>query len=491
MELTSLILVSSIILISTFLLLLQRRRTTRKQTIDGAPTLTFKDLVKNGHRFLDWTTEMLLSSPTNTITLPSTVATSNPSNIEHILKYNFSNYPKGHNITDTLHDLLGDGIFNTDGDHWKLQRKIASLQFNTKSIRSFVTNAVQIEVTTRLLPLLAAAAVSGEPIDLQDTLERFSFDNVCKVAFDVDPARLAGDAMDGGRFARAFDTAAEISTNRFRQPRFFWLLRRKLNLGEERRLKEAVRTVNEFAMKVVHDKKLKGKAGDDDLLSKFIEDDSEHSDEFLRDIIISFVLAGRDTTSSALTWFFWLVSSRPEIRRAIRDEVSAVRAKHGSEPGQELKLEELREMEYLHAALSETLRLYPPVSLEPRACLADDKLPDGTEVKEGWSVMYNSYAMGRMKSIWGEDCMEFRPERWLVNGEFQAKSPFKFPIFHAGPRTCLGKEMAYIQMKAVAASVLERFELEMAPGEEKERAHGFTIVLRMNGGLPIVVKNRD
>ncbi|XP_039131197.1 cytochrome P450 94A1-like [Dioscorea cayenensis subsp. rotundata] len=483
-----------IILLPIFFSTILLFRKPRKPSINGgSTTVTFKDLLKNGHRFLDWTTELLLSSSIHTITMPSTVITSTPSNVQHILKAHFPNYPKGPSNISVLHDLLADGIFNADGDHWILQRKTASHHFNTNSIRSFLTTTLQFQTTTHLLPILSAAAVSGDALDLQDTLERFSFDNVCKLAFNVDPSLLAGDSVEGARFARAFKTAVAVSVNRFAQPRFLWRLRRLLNLGDERKLKEAMKIVNEFATRVVEERMMKGKAGGgDDLLSKFIQDDNaNNSDQLLRDIIISFVLAGRDSTSSALTWFFWVVSSRPEIRRAIRDEISSVRAKHGSEPGQAFKLEELREMEYLHAALSESLRLHPPVALNPRACLEDDTLPDGTRVKKGWSVMYSTYAMGRMKSIWGEDCMEFRPERWVVDGVFQPRSPYEFPVFHAGPRMCLGKEMAYVQMKAVAASVLERFEVEVAPGEEKERVHGYTIVLRMKGGLPVLIKNRD
>ncbi|KAH7674445.1 Cytochrome P450 protein, partial [Dioscorea alata] len=346
----------------------------RKPPINGgSTTVTFKDLIKNGHRFLDWTTELLLSSPTHTIyTIPSTNITSNPYNIQHILKTHFPNYPKGPSTISALHDLLADGIFNADGDHWILQCKTASYHFNTNSISSCLT-------TTHLLPILSSAAVSGHALDLQDTLERFSFDNVCKLAFNVDPSLLAGDSVYGARFARAFETAVAVSVSRFAQPQFVWRLRRLLNLGDERKLKEAMKTVNEFATRVVEERMMKRKAGGgDDLLSKFIQDENaNNSDQLLCDIIISFVLAGRDTTFSALTWFFWVVSSRPEIRQAIRDEVSSVRAMHGSEPGQAFKLEELREMEYLHTALLETLRLYSPVALNPRACMEDDTLPDG------------------------------------------------------------------------------------------------------------------
>ncbi|KAG1362443.1 cytochrome P450 94B3-like [Cocos nucifera] len=461
-----------------------------KSHIGPAPKISFLEAIRNGHRFIEWTAELVLASPTNTIILPSTIITGNPNNIEHVLKTNFDNYQKGDNV-NVLEDFLGRGISNTDGDHWKLQRKIASLEFKTKTIRTFILDNVHREAVDRLLPLLSEAAVAGETVDLQDLLDRLAFDNMCKFAFDVDPARLKGETEDTGRFVRAFGAAMDISVKRFQQPRLLWKLRRSLNIGDERRLGEELATVNEFAMGVVRERKRRKTEemeSSSDLLSRFISKGA-FSDEFLRDIIINFVLAGRDTTSSAMAWFLWLAATRPGFQQKILEEISSVRSRHHN-PGGALTLDELREMNYLHAAVSEGLRLYSPVPLQPRQCLADDVLPDGTAVKKGMSVTYNTYAMGRMEGIWGEDCKEFKPERWLDgDGVFQPESPFRFPVFHAGPRTCLGKEMAYTQMKAVVASVMERFEIEVVG--EKEKEIEFTTSLRMRGGLPVRVKERD
>lgn len=74
--------------------------------------------------------------------------------------------------------------------------------------------------------------------------------------------------------------------------------------------------------------------------------------------------------------------------------------------------------------------------------------------------MYNTFAMGRSERVWGDNCEEFRPERWLVDGVFRGKNPFEYPVFHAGPRMCLGKDMAFVQMKATAASIVKRFDME-------------------------------
>ncbi|XP_061369939.1 cytochrome P450 CYP94D108-like [Gastrolobium bilobum] len=456
------------------------------------------DFLKHRHRFLEWSTEVLRDCPTNTAVFSRPgkvhgVITANPENVEHMLKTKFENYPKGERFITLLDDFLGRGIFNSDGELWKVQRKTASYEFNTKSLRNFVMENVTVEIQTRLLPILSRASEKNRVIDLQDMLERFAFDNVCKLAFDVDPGCLGGDGTAGAEFMAAFENAAMLSSGRFMCAfPWLWRLRKVLNVGTERSLKESIATVHEFADKIIRSRtEAKGPTThDQDLLSRFIGAE-DNSPEFLRDIVISFILAGRDTTSSALSWFFWILSSRPDVRKKILDEIETVRSKNrgGEEEDEELApfgYEELKEMQYLHAAISETMRLYPPVPVDTKACLNDDVLPDGTRIKKNWFITYHTYAMGRMESVWGKDCTEFKPERWLEDGVYRTESPFRFPVFHAGPRMCLGKEMAYIQMKSIAASVMERFEI-VALDKDTCPQHLLSLTLRMKGGLPVTV----
>uniref|UniRef100_A0A0A9HI91 Cytochrome P450 n=1 Tax=Arundo donax TaxID=35708 RepID=A0A0A9HI91_ARUDO len=102
--------------------------------------------------------------------------------------------------------------------------------------------------------------------------------------------------------------------------------------------------------------------------------------------------------------------------------------------------------------------------------------------------------MGRMPRLWGDDCHEFRPERWLDGGgEFVSMDAARYPVFHAGPRSCLGKEMAYMQMKAVVAAVIRRFVVEpvRAAGMEAPPQYEMTATLRMKGGLPVRISRRQ
>ncbi|KAG9142195.1 hypothetical protein Leryth_007643 [Lithospermum erythrorhizon] len=428
------------------------------------------EFLRNRHQFLQWSTEVLSGCATQTAVFNRPgkiygVITANPLNVEHMLKTNFENYPKGPRFNSILEDFLGQGIFNADGELWRGQRKTASYEFNTRSLRNFVMENVTMEIQTRLVPLLEKAAATDKVLDLQDVLERFAFDNICKVAFNVDPSCLGGDGTTGGEFMTAFEEATSISADRFRYALpGLWKIKKLLGIGSEKRLAQSISKVHEFADKIISSRleEQATKNNDEDLLSRFVGN-SENSPEFLRDIVISVILAGRDTTSSALTWFFWLLSSRPEIQENILKELKTIRQQYGKTKniGEAYNFDELRQMHYLHAAISESMRLFPPVSIDTKYCSDDDTMPDGSYVGKGWYVTYNSYAMGRMKSVWGQDCFEYKPERWLENGIFKPESPFKFPVFNAGPRICLGKDMAYIQMKYIAASILERLKMDV------------------------------
>ncbi|KAJ4777217.1 Cytochrome P450 family protein [Rhynchospora pubera] len=445
----------------------------------------------NRHRFLDWTTELLAASPTNTITIHRPiqgVITANPANIEYILKINCQNYPKGSFITSTLWDFLGGCIFNADDEQWKAQRKAASFEFNTKSLRAFVVDHVKYEISARLIPLFKNYASTGEILDLQDVFERFSMDSVCRLVFGEDTACLEGDSdvlYYSSSFADAFKEAEDLSAGRFHYALpCLWKLKKLFDIGSEHRLRCSIERVHAYAMDIVRLKKKKIEDSlqhEFDLLSRFIAS-GQYSDAYLRDVIVNFILAGRETTSSAMTWFFWLLSQRPDVKQKILDEISLVKG--------DLGFQELREMNYLHAAITEAMRLYPPVPVNSMMCREDDTLPDGTFVGKQWLMSYNAYAMARMETIWGKDCTEYKPERWLADGVYQSESPFKFSVFHAGPRICLGKEMAYIQIKSVVACILGSFELEVVEKNRRPEM-GLSLTLRMKHVLAVRVGLRQ
>ncbi|GMI81728.1 hydroxylase of root suberized tissue, cytochrome P450, family 86, subfamily A, polypeptide 1 [Hibiscus trionum] len=467
-------------------------------------------LFMNRRRIHDWIASNLRATggsatyQTCTIALPFLArkqgfytVTCHPKNIEHILRTRFDNYPKGPHWQAAFHDLLGQGIFNSDGETWLIQRKTAALEFTTRTLRQAMARWVNRTIKNRLWCILDKAANGKESVDLQDLLLRLTFDNICGLTFGKDPQTLSPDLPEN-TFATAFDTATETTLHRLLYPGFLWRSEKILGIGAEKRLKSSLKIVENYMNGAIEARK---EAPSDDLLSRFLKKRDVKGNLFTSDVLqriaLNFVLAGRDTSSVALSWFFWLIMNHPEVEQKIINEISTVlkdtrgpdHKKWLQEP---LVFDEADKLVYLKAALAETLRLYPSVPQDFKYVVQDDVLPDGTFVPAGSTVTYSIYSMGRMKSIWGEGCMEFRPERWLSpdGDKFEPpKDGYKFVAFNAGPRTCLGKDLAYLQMKSVASAVLLRYRLSLVPGHRVEQKMSLTLF--MKNGLQVYLQPRE
>ncbi|XP_051142913.1 cytochrome P450 704C1-like [Andrographis paniculata] len=447
----------------------------------------------NFDRLHDFISDLAQEDATFRILYPnnSDVYTSDPANVEYILKTNFDNYGKGHLHHDLLRDLLGEGIFTVDGEKWRHQRKMSSFEFSTRNLKEF-SGGVFKRNAAKLARMVAAAVASDEAAEIQDMLMKSALDSVFKVVLGVDLDSMGGTNAAGARFSVAFDRASELTCYRYID--VFWRLKRVLSIGSEAELRRQVKVVDEFVYNVIRSKleRIRESNGSvsgvdkGDILSRFLEMD-ETDPKYLKDIILSFIIAGKDTTASALSWFFYMMCRHPSYQERIVSEVRrCVRIEANSsidEIAEGITEEALGEMQFLHAALSETLRLYPAVPQDGKMCFSDDTLPDGFSVKKGYMVTYVPYAMGRMKSLWGEDAEEFRPERWINdNGVFQQESAFKFTAFQAGPRICLGKEFAYRQMKVFAAVLLTAFSFQLND-ETKPVKYRTMLTLQIGGGL--------
>ncbi|KAL8505070.1 hypothetical protein ACS0TY_016325 [Phlomoides rotata] len=405
----------------------------------------------------DWYSHLLKQSPSRTIHIHvlNNVITANPKTVEYMLKTRFDNFPKGKPFSAILGDFLGRGIFNVDGEAWRFQRKMAGIELARISIRAFAFDVVHHVTERRLVPVMDSIRKGGGVLDLQDVFRRYSFDCICRFSFGLDPKCLEL-SLPLSEFAVSFDLASKLSAERaMTVSPWIWKMKRWFNVGSERKLRRSIAKIDLLAQEVIRQRRKLGFSEENDLLSRFMMCTDDET--YLRDIVINFLLAGRDTVASALTSFFWLVARHPNVEAAIVNEADKV---IGKDEGVR-SYEQLKELHYLHGAVYESMRLFPPVQFDSKFCLNDDVLPDGRFVKGGTRVTYHPYAMGRMEEIWGFDCLEFKPERWLRDGVFCLENNFKYPVFHAGLRVCLGKEMALIELKCVAVSLLRLYRVEL------------------------------
>lgn len=410
--------------------------------------------------------------------------TSDPADIHHIFSRNFSNYPKGPHFRK-IFDILGDGIFGADFDLWEIHRRTTLAQLTHADFHSFLETTVWSKVETGLFPVLDNFC--GGDLDLQDVFQRFTFDNICKFVLGTDPCTLSVE-LPCVPCEKAFSTVAEPLLRRHIFPEWMWKLQRMLNIGDGKVLLEASAAFDEFIYPRI-------KLGSDEssvlkAFEKVYEEKKIASSgglrEFLKDTALSLMFAGRDTTSTCLTWLFWLVAQNPAAEKKILEEMEAELAA----AGERFSAKESQKLVYLHGALCESLRLFPPVALEHKAPVRPDILPSGHCLEEKARIIISFYSVGRMESVWGKDCLEFKPERWMTEkGGMKHEPSYKFPAFNAGPRTCLGKEMAFIQMKMVAAAIIYRYKFKLVEGHPVSPRD--SIILHARHGLRVLLSNRN
>ncbi|KAF6140659.1 hypothetical protein GIB67_013952 [Kingdonia uniflora] len=296
--------------------------------------------------------------------------------------------------------------------------------------------------------------------------------------------------------SKAIDDVQEAVLYRHTMPIFWWKILQWLNVGREKRLSEAWKTRDSLLRKYITLRRESLSKGIDamDMLSMYIKCLQElcKDDMFLRDTMFSMFIAGWDTVASGLIWFLWLVSKTPRVEAKIIDELKLV-AKKG---GPEIKFswmfdsDDLKGLVYLHAALNESLLLCPPVPMNSKGVFKKDVLPDGSIVKPGMQIILSFYSEGKMPWIWGEDSLDFKPERWIDNeGKIGHELMSKFFVFGTGPRTCLGKDVAYTQLKSAAAAILFNSEIEVMEGQNI--VPGQFINLHMKSGLKVKVRQRE
>ncbi|KAJ9670878.1 hypothetical protein PVL29_027051 [Vitis rotundifolia] len=425
--------------------------------------------------------------------------TSDPANVHYIMSTNFSNFPKGPEFLK-IFDVLGEGIFNSDSDLWRKQRKLAQLLINGRQFQQFLVKTTQNKVDEGLIPVLEHVSKQGLLVDLQDLFQRFTFDTTCKLVTGFDTKCLSIE-FPRVLFAKAMDDVEEAIFFRHVVPESLWKLQRWLGIGEEKKLSKGWETIDNVIAEYISMKneelskgitKLQEDEEGADLLTSYMNEDSTmelKSNKFLRDTIVNFLLAGRDTTSAALTWFFWLVSKNPLVEAKIREELKETIPEKEDQKWHIFRTEELNKLVYLHGALCETLRLYPPVPFQHKAPHQADVLPSGHRVHPKMKILFSLYAMGRMTSIWGKDCFEFKPERWITEqGGIKNEPSYKFFAFNAGPRTCLGKGVAFTQMKAVAAAIIHNYNVQLVQGHPV--APSVSIILHMKHELMVRVTKR-
>lgn len=212
--------------------------------------------------------------------------------------------------------------------------------------------------------------------------------------------------------------------------------------------------------KIVRDRQ-QGTPGGNDALSLLVsardDDGNCLSLEELKDQVLLLLFAGHETLTSAIASFCLLLAQHPDVMAKVRAEQQQFPA------GQELTLEQLKQMTYLEQVLREVLRLVPPVGGGFRQVIKDCSF-GGYEIPKGWNVLYEINQTHQDTAVYPEPD-RFDPDRFNSDGSLNAK-PFSYVPFGGGLRECLGKEFARLEMKLFAAKMVREFDWELVPGQD-------------------------
>ncbi|MGI4811675.1 MAG: cytochrome P450 [Janthinobacterium lividum] len=374
-------------------------------------------------------------------------------------------------MSRALEPALGAGLLTSDGQVWQAQRRIVAPAFRPERVRTFIPTMVEAAERT----LQRWQVGSGESVvDLQTEMMRTSFDAIIGM--------IVSD--DGGIDSRAFGAAMDTYLGQTNWKMALgiagapgWLPHPGSLAG-----KRAARTLRSMVSEVIQQRRRRGEVGDDLLGTMMKAFDPEtgntFDDRWLIDNLLTFVMAGHETTALVMAWALRLVADHPEIRQRILDEVASTSANF-TDP---LAVDQLG---YTKQVIFETMRLFPPAALLVRRTTDAIQLGD-IDIAAGQSIHIPVYALHRQRRFW-DDPDKFDPDRFAQERQ-QARHRFTFLPFGAGRRVCVGMGMAITECLVVLATLLPRIDF-MPLQPVLPRTH-LRVTLRPVGGLPIHIKHR-
>jgi len=407
---------------------------------------------------------------------PTTYLVTDPEAVRRVLVTNSKGYGKRTLQYTTLSLVTGEGLLTADTEAWRPQRRLVQPAFHHASLELVAAHVR--DAVDRLIERWSDH--DGEVVDVDEAMMHLTLEVVGAALFGAD---LTGDAR---HLADATLEALEVVVKKARSP-FSPPLRFPTPTNIV--LRRAVRVLDSAVESILVQRQgnplLEGESPRDmlDLLLAAHDDDgSTLSRRQIRDQVVTFIVAGHETVASTLTWAWHLIATNPESARRLRDEVDAVCAPGGP------TFEDLGRLPWTTAVLDEVLRLYPPAWLVTRRSLEPDVL-SGVEIAAGSLVIMSPWLVHRNVAAWPEPEV-FEPSRFLDDSGTRRRdlltSPAYLP-FGAGPRICIGRDMALVEGVLVLAGLAGRVDFEpVGPAPQAVPL----VTIRPAAGLPMRLRLR-
>lgn len=376
---------------------------------------------------------------------------SHPDHVKHVLVDHSRNYPRGRSY-DQFRLLVGDSIVTTDGAAWRPLRRAAQPAFNRGSVATMA--GMMTRCTEEMLDRWAQRLAPHQPFDVAVELHQLALRIIGHALFSTD-LQADGTRELSESVGAALEYAAG-STNPFRLPS-------SVPTPGNRRFARAMRVFEKTVLDMLDARRESGEHPHD-LMSMLLDAvDSETGEGLshlqIRNEMLSYLIAGHETSATTLMWTCYLLSLHPEVARRLDDELA--RELGGRPP----TFESLERLVYLEQVIHESLRLYPPAYMLTREVASEDRIGGYTIPAKSW-ILLSAYVSHRRHDFW-ENPEGFDPDRFTPEHEAERHAYAYFPFF-AGPHKCIGQGLAMMEMKLVLARLRQRCRLDLLAGFEPE-----------------------
>lgn len=392
-----------------------------------------------------------------------------PEHVQSILVEHAYDFDKGVAIHNTFRPVVGDGIFSSEGDFHRHQRKLIAPSFQPRQIASYA------EIMGQYGEQIQQSWPDGGVVDINQQMTSLTMSIIGKALFDADVF------TETDELGAAMSTTLEYASYRLSQvitPPYSWPLARN------RRTRRAVQVLHRAIQGFINERRA-NPSGRNDFLSILLqardEDGQPMSDEQVMAECMTLFGAGHETTATALTWAWYLLCQHPEIYQRVQQEVDTVLQ------GRTPTFADLTHLPYCLQVFKETIRLYPPAYATSRRALRDMEIA-GYRVPKNQVVLLAPYTLHRRAEYFPEP-EKFDPERFTPEREKQLPRHAYLP-FGAGPRICIGNHFSMMEGHLLLATLAQRVSFTLVPDQPLVVDPVHHLTLRPAGTLNVTVSRR-
>src|SRR5579864_1077476 len=375
-----------------------------------------------------------------------------PDLIESVLVRSPQNFQKDRVIRNSRW-FFGQGLLTSEGDFWLRQRRLSQPAFHRERVTSYAK--IMTDYTEQML----ANWRDGEACDIHQEMMQLTLRIVVRALFNVEPEQTINISSAVNALMRNATGARMLMPP----------IGRFLPTPTMIEVRRSVRHLDETVYGIIERRRSDGRDSGD-LLSMLMhvrdDDGTRMTDRQLRDEVLTFLLAGHETTALALSWTWHLLAQHPEIEEKLRSELDRVLG------GRTPEFSDLAALPYIDSVIKESMRLYPPAWSLARTVASDIEVR-GFRIPAGSNIVMSQWIMHHDPRYFPEP-EKFVPERWLE--ERSRKLPrFAYFPFGGGPRQCIGAAFATMEANLLLATIAQRFRLTVVPGHPIVPVPSFTL----------------